>query len=86
MSEEESIVIPTMPFDTAITLLKQGQKLARLTWNGKGMWVALQRPDENSKMNRPYLYIKIVCGELVPWCPSHSDLLGDDWFVFSVGA
>lgn len=31
----------TMTFSAALELLKQGQRLARKGWNGKGMWVAL---------------------------------------------
>jgi hypothetical protein len=30
-------------------------------------------------MKRPYIYISIVTGELVPWVASHGDLLADDW-------
>ncbi len=43
-------------FGEAIEALKQGKKVARKGWNGKGMYVLLQTPDENSKMNRPYIY------------------------------
>ncbi|MGE3703199.1 MAG: MW1434 family type I TA system toxin [Hyphomicrobiaceae bacterium] len=32
-------------------------------------------------MRRPYLYISIVTGELVPWVASNGDLLADDWKV-----
>lgn len=28
-------------FDTAIRLLKEGKRVARAGWNGKGMWIAL---------------------------------------------
>lgn len=30
-----------MDFSEALKLLKQGKKLAREGWNGKGMWIAL---------------------------------------------
>jgi hypothetical protein len=70
-------------FGWALNQLRRGDKVTRTGWNGKGMWLSLQTPDANSKMNRPYIYIRIVCGELVPWCPSHSDLLGTDWSVVS---
>lgn len=67
-------------FSVALTLLKEGKRVARDGWNGKGMWVQLQRPDEHSKMRRPYIYISTVSGELVPWVASHGDLLADDWY------
>lgn len=54
-------------------------KFAREGWNGKCMYISLQIPDENSKMTRPYLYLKTAQGTIVPWCPSQTDLLMDDW-------
>ncbi len=55
------------------------KRYARAGWNGKGMYISLQVPDENSKMKRPYIYIVPVGGELVPWVASQSDLLSSDW-------
>lgn len=70
-----------MTFSEALDGLKIGQKVARTGWNGKGMWIALQEPDLNSKMDRPYIYIKSVDDELVPWVASQTDLLAEDWTV-----
>ncbi len=70
-----------MNFGEALEALKQGHKVVREGWNGKEMWVHLQVPDEHSKMRRPYLYMRPVDGDLVPWVASQSDLLADDWFV-----
>jgi hypothetical protein len=75
--------IYTSDFAGAITALKEGRRVTREGWNGKGMWLALQTPDEHSKMKRPYIYISIVTGELVPWVASHGDLFGNDWKVIS---
>lgn len=69
----------TFDFGQALKLLKQGRKVTRLSWNGKGQFLALQIPDENSKMRKPYIYISPVDGELVPWLASQTDLLDDDW-------
>lgn len=66
-------------FGWALDLLWAGYKVTREGWNGKGMWLALQRPDENSKMTRPYIYMKTVDDDLVPWVASQSDLLAADW-------
>lgn len=68
-----------MNFGDALTCLRDGEKVTRDGWNGKGMWIALQTPDEHSKMNRPYIYMRAVNGELVPWVASQTDLLADDW-------
>lgn len=69
------------PFDfgTALALLKTGRRLQRSGWNGPGQYIELQRPDENSKMNLPYVYIRTVQGQLVPWLASQTDLLAEDW-------
>lgn len=68
-------------FETALAALKAGKQAARTGWNGTGMWVALQVPDENSKMRRPYLYMSPIDGAFVPWVASQTDLLADDWDV-----
>jgi len=68
-------------FGWALRHLLQGAKVCREGWNGKGMWIGLQVPDENSKMGRPYLYISSVDGSLVPWLPSQTDVLATDWDI-----
>jgi hypothetical protein len=68
-------------FDGAITALKQGYRVERLGWNGKGMWLALQTPTETSKMTLPYIYMSTVTGDLVPWLASQTDILAEDWSV-----
>lgn len=71
----------TLNFGEALQLLQQGKKVTRTGWNGKGMWLALQRPDAHSKMTLPYIYMKTAQGDLVPWLASQTDLLADDWMV-----
>ncbi len=76
--------LPTpMAFGAAINFLKAGDKVAREGWNGKGMFLELQVPDENSKMGQPYIYMNPTSmgGGLVPWVASQPDLLSEDWFV-----
>lgn len=80
-------------FGQAIEALKQGKKVARVNWNGKGMYILLQTPDENSKMNRPYIYMECPNGstkqfgetknefDRVPWLASQTDMLSEDWVV-----
>lgn len=68
-------------FGTAIAFLKEGKYVAREGWNGVGQFLALQVPDEHSKMRKPYIYISPVDGELVPWLASQTDLLANDWYV-----
>ena len=70
-----------MTFGEAIERMKAGLRVCREGWNGKGMWLALQVPDEHSKMRRPYIYMKPVDDELVPWVASQTDILAADWMV-----
>lgn len=69
----------TFDFGGAIAILKQGGRVARSGWNGKGMWLELQRPDAHSKMSLPYIFMKTADGHLVPWLASQTDVLGEDW-------
>ena len=73
-----------MNFGDAIAALKSGQKVQRSGWNGKGMFLELQVPDENSKMTLPYIYMFTVSGDLVPWLASQADMLSEDWSVYAV--
>lgn len=68
-----------MNFGRAIEELTKGNKVQRAGWNGKGMYIALQIPDTNSKMTFPYVYLKTAGDELVPWQPSQTDMLIEDW-------
>lgn len=89
-----------MNFSEALDLLKEGKKLARGGWNGKGMWIELQTPDEHSKMTRPYVFMSLPQGsthqfdnqetyskdgvERVPWLCSQTDLLAGDWMELAI--
>lgn len=66
-------------FGEALRRLKAGKRVARAGWNGKGMWLALQRPDAGGKMTLPYIYMKTADDQLVPWLASQTDMLGEDW-------
>lgn len=75
-----------MDFGSALHALRNGYCVARSGWNGKGMWLALQTPDEHSKMTLPYIYLSYPKGSeaypdgaRVPWLASQTDLLAPDW-------
>ena len=68
-----------MNFGQALEAAKRGSLISRLGWNGKGQYVAIQVPDEASKNTLPYLWIRNVASDRVPWVASQSDLLADDW-------
>ena len=81
--------MPTVSFSIALGALKSdlNVKIQRQGWNGTGLYVKMQRPDANSKMTLPYLYIeypsdhKVTPGAKCPWLASQTDILSDDWYV-----
>jgi len=77
-----------MTFGQAIELLKEGKKVARKGWNGKGIFIELQVPDVQSKMTHPYIFIDTTGLQSdnpdaprsrVPWLASQTDMLSEDW-------
>ena len=72
-----------MNIGVAVTAMRSGKTVQRAGWNGKGMHVALQVPDQHSKMTEPYIYMKTAQDGLIPWLCSQADLLADDWSVVS---
>ena len=87
-----------MDFGAALTDLRDGLRVARAGWNGKGMWIALSPGFElpaaavfsepiaeeitaqgTDGVFRPYLMMRTVDGEFVPWVASQTDVLADDW-------
>lgn len=79
-----------MNFGEALEALKDGKKVARRGWNGKGIYIELQRPDVHSKMTLPYIYIVtngLVTSNpeapkgVVPWLASQTDMIAEDWEV-----
>jgi hypothetical protein len=79
--------MPGRDFSWALEMCKEGMKIFRMGWNGKGMYIDLQLPDENSKMTSPYLFIKTADGKFCPWVASQTDILATDWVATrTVGA
>ena len=82
-------------FGKALKSLKEGKKVSRKGWNGKGQFVYLvpanryvaqteaakSIADEDGKVSyRAYLALRTAQGDVATWVPSISDCLADDWF------
>ncbi len=74
-----------MNFSDALEIVKNGGEIQSTGWNGKGLLVKAQFPDENSKMNLPYLYIEYPNGDRCPWLASQTDIMSNDWEFFKSG-
>jgi hypothetical protein len=77
----EEKIMGGMSFEDALRALKKGNRICREGWNGKDMWLKLQTPDANSKMTLPYIYMRTVQADLVPWLASQTDILSEDWQI-----
>lgn len=66
----------------AVRLMRDGEAVTRRGWNGKGMYIALQRPGRTGQMSLPFVYMKTAQGDLVPWLCSQTDLLAEDYEVY----
>lgn len=90
---EAQDVIPegaTFDFGTAVEALKQGARVAREGWNGKGMWLIYIGGNEydvdaplrfNTTELSPYIAMKTADNKLVPWLASQTDVLAEDWQI-----
>ena len=83
-----------MTFSTALDAIKNGNRVARVGWNGKGMFIFMV-PGSVFLVNRPPLLgifpegtevryhahvdMKTNDGEIVPWLCSQTDLFAEDW-------
>jgi hypothetical protein len=85
-----------LTFSLALEALKSGSKIARSGWNGKGQWLILVEAglyevavgiiniynDVNNQLTlRPWIGIKTVDDQFMPWLASQSDMLAEDWVI-----
>ena len=84
-------------FGHAVELLKQGKRVARKGWNGKGMFLLLITGETvRYSINQVYgdgypdsvgfsvldaIYMKTADDKLVAWLASQTDILSEDWQV-----
>ena len=83
-----------MNFGEAVNNVKNGHKIAREGWNGKGMFV-IYVPEENIDLTEQqekmfgvsniilneHFLIKNVNNTLSTWVPSINDCLAEDWYA-----
>ena len=85
-----------LSFSQALQHLKEGKKVARVNWNGKGMFIFLVQgsqftvnrtpllgiyPEGTLITYRSHIDMKTADGAIVPWVASQSDLLETDWVI-----
>lgn len=96
---KKEVVTPVksnLSFSEALRALKTGQKLTRVGWNGKEMFIFLvsgstfhvNRPpllgiyDEGTEIQyHAHIDMKTADGKIVPWVCSQTDMLAEDWKI-----
>ena len=78
---DRSEVIPVFSFSTALECLKEGKRVSRMGWNGKGMFLVLtpgnKVPAQNMRVKSVKKYYQAEEQEKVTICP-HIDLKAAD--------
>lgn len=87
---------PTMDFGYAVKMMKDGKRVSRIGWNGKGMFLFLVKGESvtraiedcygnpSTKGTHKVLdaiYMHTAQGDLVPWLASQTDVLAEDWQI-----
>lgn len=70
-----------LSFGLAIEALKNGRRVARNGWNGKGMFLYYVPASMRFPGHRSYIEMKTVDDEYVPWVASQTDIIAEDWVV-----
>ncbi len=83
-----------MTFGEALEALKNGERIARRGWNGKGMFLYLARgedltacivseaDEEPMPPIQDSIFMKTAQNTVVAgWLASQTDMLADDWYV-----
>lgn len=72
-----------MTFEKALELIKQGKRLQRKGWNGKGMHVEMVDlfTSKNVLVNNKCLLLFNASGTFNTWIPSITDLFAEDWML-----
>ena len=82
-----------MNFGGAVYALKQGKKVARNGWNGKGMWLSLVKTGHYDVGQKtvgdiaellPWIGMKTADNKFVPWLASQTDVLAEDWVILQM--
>ena len=70
-----------MNFGWTIEELKAKRRVSRVGWNGKGMYLGLCEGGgfRDNYRTADFIYMKTVDNKIVPWQPSQTDVLAEDW-------
>jgi hypothetical protein len=85
-------------FEFALAAIKDGKRVMRSGWNGKGMFIYLVNGSKfevtRDPLNKfyevgttveylPHIDMKTADGKHVPWLASQTDILANDWEIYN---
>jgi hypothetical protein len=74
--------LESLNFGLALVAVKEGKRISRAGWNGKGMFVyRIPTTVHNSTTVNEHLVIKNVNNTVSTWVPSINDVFAEDWTV-----
>lgn len=82
------VVTTKLSFSQALTHIKDGVKMQRTGWNGKGMFLSLIKgrdvilqatKDHEMLPMYDFIIMKTADNKIVPWLASQTDILAEDW-------
>lgn len=84
--------LTALSFGHAVQAMKEGCRVARSGWNGKGMWLSLvlkdgwtaviiTTPSDPDLKYLSWIGMKTADNKFVPWLASQTDILADDWQI-----
>jgi hypothetical protein len=85
----KKIIKMNLNFGDAIIALKEGKKVCRSGWNGKGMFLyyvaeKVVMGESGDMVNHgAYIAMKTAQNNVVPWLASQTDVLSEDWMVIN---
>jgi hypothetical protein len=74
-------------FATAYEYIKEGKKVSRRGWNNQRIWIILYNKGNkyyrgiNLNGFRDFIVMMTIGGKYIPWTPSQTDLLTEDWIL-----
>lgn len=82
-----------LSFGEAMNAASSGEKICRIGWNGKGMFLFMisggawnfecDVDGVDSIDTLPFICMKTADNKLVPWLASQTDVIACDWIVIS---
>lgn len=89
---DNGIDIEAADFSDALMWLKEGKRVSRSGWNGKGMFLLLIAGDAwgfecdvegvDGHVASAFICMKTADNKLVPWFASQTDLLSTNWHIY----